>query len=112
MANLSDYFANNRYQSKYEFGTRIFAKWNKIPFVGTIYGDGVISEIEGPRLTISLDLPIKFENKVYYSIIASHKDVKEIKRLNNIVLETVHTQTKKETHNVNNTKKPRKRISG
>ena len=87
MASLAEYFAKERYQPKYEFGTRVFGKWNKIPFIGTIYGDSVISELEGPRLTIDLDLPIKFENKVYTRIIDTHKNVKEIKRIKEIAPE-------------------------
>lgn len=81
MPSLKEYFEKNRYQPKYEFGTRIFAKWNKIPFVGTIYGDSVISEVNGPRLSISLDLPLKYKDTVYTILFASHKDIKDIKLL-------------------------------
>lgn len=87
MVSLADYFAKERYQPKYEFGTRVFGKWNKIPFIGTIYGDSVISESEGPRLSIELDLPIKFANKIYTRIIDTHKNVKEIKRIKEIAPE-------------------------
>ena len=81
MANIAEYFEKNRYQAKYEFGTRVFGKWNKIPFIGTIYNDSVISEEQGPRLTISLDLPITFENKTYERIIDIHKNFKELELL-------------------------------
>jgi len=81
MTNLAEYFKDNRYSPKYDFGTRVFGYWNKIPFVGTIYGDSVINDIEGPRLTISLDLPIKFENKVMSILIDKHKNIKNIKLL-------------------------------
>jgi hypothetical protein len=78
MPSLADYFAKERYQAKYEFGTRVFGKWNKIPFIGTIYGDSVISEEQGPRLTVHLDLPIKFADTVYSVIIDTHKSFKDL----------------------------------
>ena len=81
MASLKEYFEKNRYQAKYEFGTRVFGRWNKIPFVGTIYGDSVINDEQGPRLTIQLDLPIKHNNVVKTMIIDSHKMFKDLKRL-------------------------------
>lgn len=79
MASLIDYFDQNRYKAKYEFGTRVFGKWNKIPFIGTVGQDSVISEIEGPRLLIHVDLPIMYEKKLHNIIIVKHKDVKLLK---------------------------------
>ena len=87
MPSLADYFAKERYQPKYEFGTRVFGKWNKIPFAGTIYGDSVINEIEGPRLTIDLDLPIKFKDTVYTRIVDTHKNVKDIRLIKELAPE-------------------------
>lgn len=76
MPTLADYFKENRYQAKYEFGARVIGKWNKIPFVGTIYGDSVISDIDGPRLTIHLDLPLKYKGKYHNILFVNHKEVK------------------------------------
>ena len=81
MASLADYFEKTRYEAKYDFGTRVFGRWNKVPFIGTIYGDSVINEEQGPRLTIHLDLPIKFDNKIYDILIDKHKSFKDIKKL-------------------------------
>lgn len=78
MPSLADYFAKERYQAKYEFGTRVFGRWNKIPFMGTIYGDSVISEEQGPRLTVHLDLPIKFDDTILSVIIDIHKSFNEL----------------------------------
>ena len=78
MVSLADYFAKERYQAKYEFGTRVFGRWNKIPFMGTIYGDSVINQEQGPRLTIHLDLPIKFDNVIYSVIIDTHRSFNEL----------------------------------
>jgi len=78
MSNLAEYFAKNRYQAKYNLGDRIIGKWNKIPFVGTVGNDTLISEIEGPRISVHLDLPIKYDGKVYTLIIVKHKDIKRL----------------------------------
>jgi len=79
--NLSEYFKLNRYQSKYEFGDRIFGYWNKIPFIGTVGNDTVINELEGPQMSVHLDLPLCYENVTYSVIVAKHKDFKKITKL-------------------------------
>jgi hypothetical protein len=79
MASLAEYFKLNRYQSVYDIGDRVIGKWNKIPFVGTVGNDTQINEIEGPRISVHLDLPIKFENTIYNVIIVKHKDIKYFK---------------------------------
>ena len=79
MASLAEYFKLNRYQSVYDIGDRVIGKWNKIPFVGTVGNDTQINETEGPRISIHLDLPIKFENTIHNVIIVKHKDVKYFK---------------------------------
>jgi hypothetical protein len=79
MASLAEYFKANRYQGKYNIGDRIIGKWNKIPFVGTVGNDTLINEIEGPRISVYLDLPIKYKGIVHRVIIVKHKDVKIFK---------------------------------
>jgi hypothetical protein len=76
MASLAEYFELHRYKPKYFLGDRVYGKWNKIPFIGTVGNDTVVNEIEGPRISIQLDLPIKFEDKWHNIIIVKHKDVK------------------------------------
>lgn len=78
MAGLTEYFERTTYKAKYEFGTRVFGRWNKVPFIGTIYGDSVISLEQGPRLTIQLDLPICVDNRVYNIIIDTHRAFKDL----------------------------------
>ena len=73
MASLAEYFEKNRPKALFEFGTRVYGKYNNIPFIGTVYGDGVISEEQGPRLTIHLDLPIKIDDD-YKTIIVDTYD--------------------------------------
>jgi hypothetical protein len=79
---LADYFAQNRYQAKYQIGDRVIGQWNKIPFVGTVGNDTLINEKEGPHVTIHVDLPIMFDNKLHNVIIVKHKDIKTLKEIN------------------------------
>jgi hypothetical protein len=76
MGNQTDYFERIGYKPTWHIGDRVIGKWNKIPFVGTVGNDTLINEIEGPRISIHLDLPIKFDEKVYNVIIVKHKDIK------------------------------------
>lgn len=78
MASLSDYFEKNAYKPKYELGDRVCGKWNKIPFVGSVGNDRVVSEA-GPEVTIHLDLPIMYQKKIHNIIIVKHKDIKAYK---------------------------------
>jgi hypothetical protein len=76
MGSLTDYFEKVGYRPTYFIGDRVIGKWNKIPFVGTVGNDTMINEIEGPRISIHLDLPIKYMNKVYTIIFVKHQDIK------------------------------------
>ena len=76
MGNQTDYFNRIGYQPKYHIGERVFGHWNKIPFVGTVGNDTVINHLEGPRISVHLDLPIKFDKQVHYVIIVKHEDIK------------------------------------
>lgn len=81
MASLTDYFERIGYRPKYWIGDRVFGYWNKIPFVGSVGNDTIISEIEGPRISIHLDLPIKFKDKIHNIIIVKHKDISKLKEM-------------------------------
>lgn len=74
----TDYFDKIGYVPKYELGERVFGYWNKIPFVGSVGNDRIISTDEGPRVTVTLDLPIKFEDKLVRVIIVKHKDIRRL----------------------------------
>lgn len=81
MPSLAEYFKANRYQSKYDIGDRVIGKWNKIPFVGTVGNDTLINELEGPRVSIHLDLPIKYKDNIHNVIFVKHKDIKPLKEI-------------------------------
>ena len=78
MGNQTDYFERIGYKPKYFLGDRVFGKWNKIPFIGSVGNDTVINEIEGPRISILLDLPIKYKDVVHNIVIVKHKDIKKL----------------------------------
>lgn len=79
MGTQTDYFNKIGYTGIYEIGDRVIGKWNKIPFVGTVGNDRKINDRDGPEVTIHLDLPIKFKDKIHNFIIVKHKDIKEFK---------------------------------
>jgi hypothetical protein len=76
MGNQTNYFERIGYKPIWHIGDRVIGKWNKIPFVGTVGNDTKINDLEGPRISVHLDLPIKFDKQVYYVIIVKHKDIK------------------------------------
>ena len=77
MGNLTDYFAQRTYKPRWFIGDRVQGVWNRIPFRGTVGNDTVISEIDGPRVSVHLDLPIRYQDKNYSIIIVKPKDLKE-----------------------------------
>jgi len=79
MSNLARYFEANRYKAKWSIGDRVHGKWNKIPFVGTVGNDTLISEREGPRVSVHLDLPLKYQTQVYNIIFVKPGDIKDWK---------------------------------
>ena len=79
MGNQTEYFERTAYKPKYLIGDRVFGHWNDIPFAGTVGNDTLISPVEGPRISIHLDLPIKYEGIVKTMLIVKHKDVKRMK---------------------------------
>ena len=81
MGTLTDYFAKTAYKPKYQIGDRVFGRLNKVPFVGTVGNDTLVSELEGPRISVHLDLPIKIDKQYKTVIIVKHKDVKPLKEM-------------------------------
>jgi hypothetical protein len=78
VANYAEYFARIAYKPKYHIGDRVIGTWNKIPFVGTVGNDTLVSEEEGARISVHLDLPIKFEDELKSVIICTHKQVRKL----------------------------------
>lgn len=78
MANYAEYFEKNRYQPKYQIGDRVFGKYNKIPFIGSVGNDRYINDANGPEVTIHLDLPMQDSEITRRVIIVKHKDIKRL----------------------------------
>lgn len=81
MPSLAEYFAQNRPKPVWEMGERVFGRWNKIPFVGTVGCDNMLNYEQGPRVSIHLDLPIKHQGVVRNVIHVKQKDIKRLKEL-------------------------------
>lgn len=81
MANYAEYFERERYKPKYQIGDRVFGHYEKIPFIGSVGNDRLISQIAGPEVTIHLDLPLKIKGKIYNVIIVKHKTIKKLELL-------------------------------
>jgi len=79
MGKLTEYFDSIGYQPTYWIGDRVFGRWNKIPFVGSVGNDTVIDN-SGPRISIHLDLPIKHEDRIHNIIVVRHKDIVKLKQ--------------------------------
>ena len=79
MGNQTEYFQRIGYKPKYMIGDRVFGHWNKIPFAGTVGNDTLISPVEGPRISIHLDLPIRLDGETKTVIIVKHRDVRRMK---------------------------------
>lgn len=76
MGSQTDYFERIGYRGKYQIGDRVFGHFNKIPFIGTVGNDRLISELIGPEVTVHLDLPMKVDKDYKSFIIVKHKDIK------------------------------------
>ena len=79
MGSQTDYFNKIGYKHTYDIGDRVYGKWNKIPFVGSVGNDRLVNLIDGPEVTVHLDLPIRIDNYNHYVIICKHKDIKRLK---------------------------------
>ncbi len=77
MPNYAEYFGKISYKPKYQIGDRVFGYYQKIPFIGTVGNDTLISPEEGPRISVHLDLPICIDKTLKSVIIVKHKDVKQ-----------------------------------
>ena len=74
--NQAEYFALNRPAAFYEFGARVEGKYNKIPFVGSVGSDGIRRDDEEPHVTVTLDLPLKYNGVVHNVLRVLRKSVR------------------------------------
>jgi hypothetical protein len=91
MGNQTDYFNKIGYKHTYDIGDRVFGHYDKIPFVGTVGNDRKINDLDGPEVTIHLDLPMQLKDRVTMFIIVKHKNIKRLKSID----DTAPSRTKK-----------------
>jgi hypothetical protein len=75
MSNLAEYFSRTSYKPVYQIGDRVFGRWNKIPFIGSVGNDSCVDGVT-PRVSVHLDLPIKHKDKIHNILFIEHKDIK------------------------------------
>jgi hypothetical protein len=82
MASLADYFERTAYKPTWLIGDRIYGRWNKIPFIGSV-GNDSCPDGKVPKVSVHLDLPIKYKDKIYNILFVEHKDIKsKLKEIN------------------------------
>jgi hypothetical protein len=79
MSSLAEYFEANRPKPKYAFGDRVEGVYNGIPYVGSAYTDNQRNELEGPMVSIHLDLPMKIDDSWHSYIRVKYKDIKGLR---------------------------------
>ena len=79
MGNQTEYFERIAYQPEYSIGDRVFGHYHGIPFAGSVGNDALISPVQGPRISIHLDLPIKYDGVVKNVVIVKHEDIRRMK---------------------------------
>jgi hypothetical protein len=79
VGNQTDYFERVGYKATWSIGDRVQGTWNRIPFRGTVGNDRQLNLIEGPRVSVHLDLPIKLDGQVHNFIFVKPKELKEFK---------------------------------
>ena len=94
MGTQTDYFNKIGYKHTYDIGDRVFGHHNKIPFVGTVGNDRKINDIDGPEVTIHLDLPMQLKDRVTMFIIVKHKQIKRLKVIDDDDSQNIKQRTK------------------
>ena len=74
-----EYFTANRPKPRYKFGDRVEGVYMGIPYVGTAYTDNMRSELEGPMVSVHLDLPMKIGAEWHNYIRVKYKDIKGLR---------------------------------
>ena len=74
MGNYKDYFHRVAHQPKYFLGDRVFGRWNRIPFVGSVGNESRMGEEAEPVVSVLLDLPLQYQDRVY-NVITVHPRV-------------------------------------
>jgi hypothetical protein len=77
--NLAEYFEQHRPKTRYKFGDRVEGVYKGIPYVGSAYTDNMRNELEGPMVSIHLDLPMKIDSVWHNYIRVKYKEIKGLR---------------------------------
>jgi hypothetical protein len=81
MVTYAEYFDKNRPKPKFKIGDRVYGKWNKLPFVGTVLNDNVVTEEIGPQVSVHLDLPLKHKETYINIVRVTQNSIKKLTML-------------------------------
>lgn len=76
MANYAEYFEKlniDAPKAKFHYGDRVFGRWNKIPFIGSIVREA------DKNVLVLLDLPVKHNKNIHNLLHIARMDVKLLK---------------------------------
>jgi len=76
---LAEYFDKVCYHGTYFLGDRIIGRYQGVPFIGTVGNDNQLNPVDGPFLTVHLDLPIKIDGIVKDVIIVKHHEINRLR---------------------------------
>jgi len=78
--NLAEYFEQHRPKPRYKFGDRVEGSYKGIPWVGSAYTDNMRSELEGPMVSVHLDLPMKIDDNWLTMLRVKYKDIRGVRK--------------------------------
>lgn len=76
MASYAEYFAArdaDKPKPKYNYGDRVFGRWNKVPFVASVIRE------ENKAVLVQTDLPLKHDDQIHNILRLSRTDVTLLK---------------------------------
>jgi hypothetical protein len=76
---MKEYFSENRPKPKFFLGDRVTGKFNGIRYMAVVGNDRMVSESEGPVVTLHLMLPLRVGDTVYNYLTVKQKDIKLLK---------------------------------
>lgn len=79
MSSLAEYFEKHRPKPVWHMGDRVFGHWNKIPFIGSVGNDNMVSEQIGPRVSVFLDLPIMYKGTLHNIVWVKQNQIRKLK---------------------------------
>lgn len=59
MTTLTEYFEKRARPPRFHCGDRVFGHYKKIPFIGSVGVEHLVSEARGVEVVVNLDLPLR-----------------------------------------------------